>query len=71
MICSKTKSDSELYKITRLLLENGYPADVLLSYINQKLANFAVEKVWSREVPGVPKIALDWYCFIKVRNSNQ
>ena len=67
MIWSKAKLDSEIYKITRLLLENGYPADVLLSYINQKLANFAAEKVWSREVPGV----LDWYCFIKVRNSNQ
>ena len=25
-------------------IENGYPADVLLSCINQQLANFAVEK---------------------------
>ena len=50
-----------LDKIKQVLIENGYPADVLLSCINQKLANFAAEKnVWSREVPGLPEIALDW-----------
>ena len=43
MICSKTKLGSELDKIKQLLVENGYPADVLLSCINQKLANFAAE----------------------------
>ena len=36
MICSKTKLGSELDKIKQLLIENGYPADVLLSCINQK-----------------------------------
>ena len=35
-----------------MLIENGYPADVLLSSINQKLANFSAEKTF-----GVPKIA--------------
>ena len=44
MICSKTKLGSELDKTKQLLIENGYPADVLLSCINQKLANFAAEK---------------------------
>ena len=44
MICSKTKLDPELDQIKQLLMENGYPADVLLSCINQKLANFAAEK---------------------------
>ena len=39
VICSKTKLDSELDKIKQLPIENGYPADVLLSCINQKLAN--------------------------------
>ena len=43
-ICSKTKLGLELDKIKQLLIENGYPADVLLSCINQKLANFAAEK---------------------------
>ena len=44
MICSKTKLGSEPDKIKQLLIVNGYPADVLLSCINQKLANFAAEK---------------------------
>ena len=67
MICSKTKLGPELDKIKQLLIENGYPADVLLSCINQKLANFTAERPCGPEkVPGIPKIALDWYCFIKV-----
>ena len=49
MICSKTKLGSELDKIKQLLIENGYPADVLLSCINQKLANFAAEKTFGPE----------------------
>jgi len=35
---------SDLEKINKLLIEKGYPADVLLSCINHKLANFAAEK---------------------------
>ena len=46
MICSKTQLGSELDKIKQLLIENGYPADVLLSWTNQKLANFAAEKTF-------------------------
>ena len=49
MICSKTKLGSELDKIKQLLIENGYPADVLLSCINQKLANFTAEKTFAPE----------------------
>ena len=49
MICSKTKFSSELDKIKELLIENGYPADVLLYCINQKLANFAAEKAFGPE----------------------
>ena len=44
MICTKTKLGSELDKIKQLLIENGYPADALLSCINQKLAKFAAKK---------------------------
>ena len=44
MIRSKTKLGPELDKIQQLLIKNGYPADFLLSCINQKLANFAAEK---------------------------
>ena len=62
MICSKPELGSELEKIKQLLIENGYPGDVLLSYIKQKLANFAAEKPHGPEKcpSGSPKIALDW-----------
>jgi len=40
---------SELDKIKQLLIENGYPPDVLLSFINQKLANFARDKTFGPE----------------------
>ena len=43
-ICSKTKLGPELDKIKKLLIPNGYRADVILSCINRKLANFAAEK---------------------------
>ena len=49
MLCSKTKLGSELDKIKQLLIENGYPTDVLLSCSNQKLANFAAEKTFGPE----------------------
>ena len=49
MICSKTKLGPELDKIKQLLIENGYSADVLLSCINKKLANFATEKSYGPE----------------------
>ena len=48
MICSKTKLDSELGTIKQLLIDNGYPEDVLVSCIKEKLANISSEKtVWS------------------------
>ena len=49
MICPKNKLDSEPDKIKQQLRENGYPADVLLSCINQNLANFAAEKTFGPE----------------------
>ena len=56
MICAKTKLGSKLDKVKQLLIENGYPADDLLSFINQRQANFATRNIWSREVPGIPKL---------------
>ena len=44
MNCSKNKFGSELDRVKQLLIENGYPDDVLISCIKQKLANFAAEK---------------------------
>ena len=49
MICSKTKLGPELDKMKQLLIEKGYTADVLLSCINQKLANLAAEQPISPE----------------------
>ena len=44
MIYSKTNIGSVLDWVKQLLIENGYPDDVLLSCTKQKLANFAAEK---------------------------
>ena len=61
MICSKTKLGSELDRVKQLLIENGYPNDVLISCIEQTFPNFAVDKPCGPEkCPGLPKIALDW-----------
>ena len=49
MICSRTKLGSEINNIKQLFIENGYPADVLFSCINQKLANFATETTFGTE----------------------
>ena len=49
LIFSKTELGRELDKIKQLLIENGYPAVVLLSCINQKLANVAAEKPFGPE----------------------
>ena len=61
MICSKTKLGSELDKIKELHIENGYPVDVPLSCIYQKLANFTAEKAFGPEkCPVYLKLPLDW-----------
>ena len=44
MTCSKTKLDSELDTIKQLLIDKGYPEDVLVSCIKEKLANISSEK---------------------------
>ena len=56
MIFSKTTLGSELDKIKQLVIENGYPADVPLSCINQNLANFAAERAFGSEKCPVYKI---------------
>ena len=70
MICSKTKLGSELDKTKQLLVENGYPADVLLSCINQKLANFAAEKTFSPEKCPV-YLKLTWIGNVSSKLQNQ
>ena len=70
MICSKNKLGSELDKIKQLLIENGYPADVLLSCINQKLANFAEEKTFGPEKCPV-YLKLPWIGNVSSKFENQ
>ena len=43
MICSKSKLDSELEKLTKIFLEKGYPEDVILVYIKEKIGNFSAD----------------------------
>ena len=64
MICS------ELDKIKQLLIENRYPADVLLSCINQKLANFAAEKKFGPEKCPV-YLKLPWIGNVSSKFENQ
>ena len=70
MICSKTKVGSELEKIKQLLIENGYPADVLLSSMNQKLANFTAEKTFGPEKFPV-YLKLPWIGNVSSKFENQ
>ena len=68
MICSKTTLGSELDKMKQLLIENGYPTDVLLSCINQKLANFSAEKAFGPEKCPV-YLKLPWIGNIRKKSS--
>ena len=43
MIYSKSKLDSELEKLTKIFLENGYPEDVISVYIKDKIGNFSAD----------------------------
>ena len=70
LICSKTKLGPELEKIKQLLIENGYQADVLLSCINQKLANFAAEKPIAPEKCPV-YLKLPWIGNVSSKFENQ
>ena len=70
MICSKTKLGPELDKIKQLVIEYGYPANVLLSCINQKLANFAAEKPVGPEKCPV-YLKLPWIGNISSKFENQ
>ena len=70
MICSKTKLCSELDKIKLLLIENGYPADVLFSFNNQKLASFAAEKTFGPERCPV-YLKLPWIGNVSLKFENQ
>ena len=70
MICSKNKLGPELDKIKQMLIETGYPADVLLLCINQKVANLAAEQPFG---PGKCPVylKLPWTCNVSSKFENQ
>ena len=57
-------------KIKQLLIENGYSTNVLLSCINQKLANFAAEKTFGPE-KGPVYLQLPWIRIVSSKFQNQ
>ena len=68
IICSKTRLDSELDTIKQLLIDNGYPEDVLVSCIRTKLANLSSEK---RFGPGPVYLKLPWIGKVSLKFENQ
>ena len=70
MICSKTKLGPELDKINQLLIDNGYQASVLLSCMNQNIANFAAEKPIGLEKCPV-YLTLPWISNVLSKFENQ
>ena len=70
MICSKTKLGSELDRAKQLLIENGYPDDVLISCIKQKLAILAAEKPCGLEKCPV-YLKLPWIGNVSSKFENQ
>ena len=70
MICSKTRLDSELGTIKQLLIDNGYPEDVLVSCIKEKLANISSEKQFGPEKCPV-YLKLPWIGNVSSKFENQ
>ena len=66
----QSKLGSALDRITQLLIENGYPNDVRLSCIKQKLANFAAEKPYGSEKCSI-YLALPWFGCLSPQYENQ
>ena len=59
-----------IFFYTRMGFENGYPADVLLSCINQKLANFAAEQAFGPEKCSL-YVKLHWIGNASLKFQNQ
>ena len=72
MICSKNKLRSELETIKRILIENGYPENVIAACIKEKFANFVSKKRFGPEkcpvylrIPWIGDISLKYEKQIK------
>ena len=70
MICSKNKLGSELDTIKRILIENGYPENVISVCIREKVANFVSNKRFGPEKCPV-YLKVPWIGDISLKYENQ
>ena len=49
MICTKNKLKQKIDFIKKILLDNGYPEDIVLHYISKKIAQFSTAKPFGPE----------------------
>ena len=49
MICAKNKLKQEIDFIKKILLDNGYPEDIVLKHISKKIAQFSTAKPFGPE----------------------
>ena len=49
MICTKNKLKQEIDFIKKILLDNGYPEDIVLKHISKKIAQFSAAKPFGPE----------------------
>ena len=70
MICSKTKLTSELDTIKRILIENGYPDDIISKCFKQKIASFISDKHFGPEKCPV-YLKLPWIGDVSLKFENQ
>ena len=49
MICTKNKLKQEIDFIKKILLDNGYPEDIVLKHISKKIAKFSTTKPFGPE----------------------
>ena len=49
MICTKNKLMQEIDFIKKILLDNGYPKNIVLKHISKKIARFSTAKPFGSE----------------------
>ena len=69
MICTKNKLKQEIDFIKKILLDNGYPEDIVLKLIFKKIAKFSTAKPFGPEKRSVFLEPLDRLSFSAIRTS--
>ncbi len=70
MICSKSRLDSELDKIRSILIENGYPEDVISDCFRKKIASFSADKKYGPQKCPV-YLKMPWIGNVSLRFESQ